>query len=114
VRLAWRGVPLVNVRAPVRYLRPEEGGRAHFDYLRDTRSSLDAHAPRARVRGAAFRCSPSGRLRARAARPAGRARGPACGQPGPQPGRGDIVLITAISTSMVNTSCEMTPRSSPR
>ena len=35
VRLLWRGVPPVNLRAPVRYLRPEEGGVSHFNYLRD-------------------------------------------------------------------------------
>jgi glycosyltransferase involved in cell wall biosynthesis len=35
VRLVWRGVPPVNVRAPVKYLRPEEGGVSHFNYLRD-------------------------------------------------------------------------------
>jgi len=35
VRLAWRGVRPVNLPAPVRYLRPEEGGVSHFDYLRD-------------------------------------------------------------------------------
>ena len=35
VRLVWRGVPPVNVRAPVRYLKPEDGGVSHFNYLRD-------------------------------------------------------------------------------
>ena len=35
VRLSWRGVPAVNLPAPVRYLRPEEGGVSHFSYLRD-------------------------------------------------------------------------------
>jgi glycosyltransferase involved in cell wall biosynthesis len=35
VRLVWRGVPTVNLAAPVRYLRPEEGGVSHFDYWRD-------------------------------------------------------------------------------
>jgi glycosyltransferase involved in cell wall biosynthesis len=35
VRLAWRGVPPVNLPAPVRYLRPEEGGVSHFRYWRD-------------------------------------------------------------------------------
>ncbi len=37
VRLVWRGLPVVNVPAPVRYLRPEEGGVSHFDYWRDNR-----------------------------------------------------------------------------
>jgi hypothetical protein len=35
VRLAWRGVRPVNVDAPVKYLRPEEGGVSHFRYGRD-------------------------------------------------------------------------------
>jgi glycosyltransferase involved in cell wall biosynthesis len=35
VRLSWRGVPAVNVPAPVRYFRPEEGGVSHFRYGRD-------------------------------------------------------------------------------
>jgi len=35
VRLVWRGVPTVNMAAPVRYLRPEEGGVSHFNYWRD-------------------------------------------------------------------------------
>ena len=35
VRLAWRGVPAVNVAAPVKYFSAEEGGVSHFNYLRD-------------------------------------------------------------------------------
>jgi glycosyltransferase involved in cell wall biosynthesis len=35
VRLAWRGVPPVNMNAPVRYFRADEGGVSHFKYLRD-------------------------------------------------------------------------------
>jgi glycosyltransferase involved in cell wall biosynthesis len=35
VRLAWRGVTPVNIAAPVRYLRPDEGGVSHFRYGRD-------------------------------------------------------------------------------
>lgn len=35
VRLAWRGVAPVNLAAPVRYLRAEEGGVSHFRYGRD-------------------------------------------------------------------------------
>jgi glycosyltransferase involved in cell wall biosynthesis len=35
VRLVWRGVPAVNLPAPVRYLRPDEGGVSHFNYYRD-------------------------------------------------------------------------------
>lgn len=35
VRLCWRGVRPVNLPAPVRYYRPEEGGVSHFRYLRD-------------------------------------------------------------------------------
>jgi glycosyltransferase involved in cell wall biosynthesis len=35
VRMCWHGVRPVNLPAPVRYLRPEEGGVSHFNYLRD-------------------------------------------------------------------------------
>jgi len=35
VRLCWRGVRPVNLPAPVRYYRTEEGGVSHFRYLRD-------------------------------------------------------------------------------
>jgi len=35
VRLVWRGVAPVNLPAPVRYLRSDEGGVSHFKYLRD-------------------------------------------------------------------------------
>jgi glycosyltransferase involved in cell wall biosynthesis len=35
VRLCWRGVKPINVAAPVRYFRPDEGGVSHFNYLRD-------------------------------------------------------------------------------
>jgi len=35
VRLTWRGVPLINLPAPVRYFTSEEGGVSHFNYWRD-------------------------------------------------------------------------------
>jgi len=35
VRLIWRGVPVVNLPAPVRYFTTEEGGVSHFNYWRD-------------------------------------------------------------------------------
>jgi glycosyltransferase involved in cell wall biosynthesis len=35
VRLVWRGLPPVNVKAPVRYFRPEDDGVSHFRYGRD-------------------------------------------------------------------------------
>ena len=35
VRLVWRGLDPVNLEAPVRYLRPDEGGVSHFNYWRD-------------------------------------------------------------------------------
>ena len=35
VRLCWRGVRPVNLSAPVRYFRAEEGGVSHFNYWRD-------------------------------------------------------------------------------
>jgi glycosyltransferase involved in cell wall biosynthesis len=35
VRLAWRGVKAINLPAPVKYLRAEDGGVSHFNYWRD-------------------------------------------------------------------------------
>jgi hypothetical protein len=35
VRLAWRGVPAINIETPVHYPAPEDGGVSHFRYLRD-------------------------------------------------------------------------------
>jgi len=35
VRLCWRGVRPINLPAPVRYFRPDEGGVSHFHYGRD-------------------------------------------------------------------------------
>jgi glycosyltransferase involved in cell wall biosynthesis len=35
VRLSWRGVPLINLPAPVRYFTSAESGVSHFHYWRD-------------------------------------------------------------------------------
>lgn len=35
VRIAWQGVPIVNVPTPVKYLSREEGGVSQFRYFRD-------------------------------------------------------------------------------
>ena len=35
VRLCWRGIRPVNLPAPVRYFRSQEGGVSHFHYWRD-------------------------------------------------------------------------------
>ncbi len=35
VRLCWAGVRPINIDAPVRYFRADEGGVSHFNYLRD-------------------------------------------------------------------------------
>lgn len=37
VRLCWSGVRPINLPAPVKYLRPDEGGVSHFNYWRDNR-----------------------------------------------------------------------------
>ena len=37
VRLAWAGVRPINLPAPVRYFRTDEGGVSHFRYFRDNR-----------------------------------------------------------------------------
>lgn len=44
VRLAWAGVPAVNLPAPVRYLSREEGGVSHFRYGRDNALLTFMHA----------------------------------------------------------------------
>ncbi len=43
VRLAWRGVQVINRAAPVRYFAPDEGGVSHFRYLRDNISLAAMH-----------------------------------------------------------------------
>jgi len=35
VRLCWAGVTPINLPAPVRYFRADQGGVSHFNYLRD-------------------------------------------------------------------------------
>lgn len=44
VRLSWAGVPAINLPAPVRYLRPEDGGVSHFRYGRDNLLLTAMHA----------------------------------------------------------------------
>ena len=43
VRLAWKGMPLIHLRAPVRYLAHAEGGISHFNYVRDNWLLLRMH-----------------------------------------------------------------------
>jgi hypothetical protein len=44
VRLSWAGVPAINLPAPVRYFRADEGGVSHFKYLRDNALLTWMHA----------------------------------------------------------------------
>ena len=44
VRLAWRGVPVLNLTAPIRYFSAAEGGVSHFNYLRDNILLTSMHA----------------------------------------------------------------------
>ena len=44
VRLCWAGVPPINLDAPVRYFRADEGGVSHFNYLRDNALLTWMHA----------------------------------------------------------------------
>ena len=44
VRLCWAGVRPVNLDAPVRYFRADEGGVSHFRYLRDNTLLTWMHA----------------------------------------------------------------------
>ena len=43
VRLAWAGVPPLNLAAPVRYFSRAEGGVSHFHYLRDNLTQIWLH-----------------------------------------------------------------------
>jgi outer membrane lipoprotein-sorting protein len=43
VRLAWAGVPPINVPAPVRYFSKAEGGISHFHYVRDNLTLAGMH-----------------------------------------------------------------------
>jgi hypothetical protein len=44
VRLCWSGVRPINLAAPVRYFRPEDGGVSHFNYWRDNALLTWMHA----------------------------------------------------------------------
>jgi hypothetical protein len=44
VRLCWRGVPAVNLGAPIRYFSVAEGGVSHFNYWRDNVLLTSMHA----------------------------------------------------------------------
>ena len=44
VRLTWSGVTPINLPAPVRYFRREEGGVSHFNYWRDNLLLTSMHA----------------------------------------------------------------------
>jgi glycosyltransferase involved in cell wall biosynthesis len=43
IRLAWHGMPLIHLPAPVRYLSRAEGGISHFNYLRDNLLLIGMH-----------------------------------------------------------------------
>lgn len=43
VRLAWAGVPPLNVPAPVKYFSAREGGVSHFHYVRDNVTLVGMH-----------------------------------------------------------------------
>lgn len=44
VRIAWQGVPIINVPTPVKYLSREEGGVSQFRYFRDNTLLTWMHA----------------------------------------------------------------------
>jgi glycosyltransferase involved in cell wall biosynthesis len=44
VRLCWRGVRPINLPAPVKYLRADQGGVSHFHYLRDNALLIWMHS----------------------------------------------------------------------
>ncbi|MDP4780166.1 MAG: glycosyltransferase family 2 protein [Akkermansiaceae bacterium] len=43
VRLCWKGLPVVNLPTPVKYLSAEEGGISQFRYLRDNALLTSMH-----------------------------------------------------------------------
>ena len=43
VRLCWKGVPVINLPTPVKYLTVEEGGISQFRYLRDNTLLTSMH-----------------------------------------------------------------------
>jgi hypothetical protein len=43
VRLAWKGVSIINTAIPVRYLTVEEGGVSQFHYFRDNCLLIGMH-----------------------------------------------------------------------
>ncbi|RPJ32229.1 MAG: glycosyltransferase family 2 protein [Verrucomicrobiaceae bacterium] len=43
VRLAWRGVPIINLPTPVRYPHKDDGGISQFRYFRDNRLLVWMH-----------------------------------------------------------------------
>lgn len=43
VRLCWKGVPVINLPTPVKYLNAEEGGISQFRYLRDNALLTSMH-----------------------------------------------------------------------
>ena len=43
VRLCWKGVPVINLKTPVRYLTDAEGGISQFRYLRDNTLLTSMH-----------------------------------------------------------------------
>ena len=65
VRLCWRGVPIVNLPAPVRYPSADEGGVSHFRYGRDNALLTWMHVRR--MLGFALRLPRLALRRARAA-----------------------------------------------
>jgi hypothetical protein len=44
VRLVWRGLKPINLPAPVKYFRADEGGVSHFNYVRDNALLTWMHA----------------------------------------------------------------------
>lgn len=43
IRLAWKGLPILTLPTPVKYLTPEEGGISQFRYLRDNTLLTSMH-----------------------------------------------------------------------
>ena len=131
VRLAWRGVTPINIAAPVKYLRADEGGVSHFRYGRDNVLLTWMHlrlmlgfALRlpllgGAAAGARLRSAPSKRVGGRACRrrPMG-AKIRSCDRCRTKPGRvhdsnRSIVVVAAVLATSLSSSVAFAQASSP-
>lgn len=54
VRMAWAGVPIINLPVEIRYLAAEEGGVSHFQHLRDNLRFIWLHSRLCTIKSVRF------------------------------------------------------------